>query len=305
LWRATKVAKLHADSEKAAMDIISRWTANLIVLLGNQARIFWDNLTILNFTWQQVVLDILLVALLFYFLLILIKGSRAVHIITGLSVIACIYWLSRVMQLVALGWLMDKFLTIILVAIPVIFQQELRMALERLGQTNLLVKQREKSIDRMISRIVEACGIMARKKTGALVVIQNKVPLKEFIDTGIKLDAEINKELILSIFFHDSPLHDGAVIIKDGRIAAASCLLPNSSIKDGPLMGTRHKAGLGLSEATDAAVIIVSEEKGTISFARYGRMEKDITLEKLRLNLIQALHPARLGKFNRHAHKST
>jgi diadenylate cyclase len=282
------------------MDIVSRWIADLIILVGHQARTFWENLTILNFSWQQVALDILLVSLLFYFLLVLIKGSRAVHIITGLVVIALIYWVSMAMQLVTLGWLMDKFLTIILVAIPVIFQQELRMALERLGHTNILVKQRERQIDRMISRIVEACGIMARTKTGALVVIQDSVPLKEYVDTGIDIDSEVTKELLLSIFHRESPLHDGAVIIRNGRLAAAACLLPHTSVTDGPLMGTRHKAGLGLSEATDAAVVIVSEERGEISFARNGRMTKNISLERLRESLTEALNPVRHRKLTRH-----
>jgi diadenylate cyclase len=285
------------------MELLSRWTADLILLVGHQARTFWENLTILSFSWQQVVLDILLVAVLLYFLLVLIKGSRAVNIIMGLVVIALIYWLSRAMQLVTLGWLLDKFLTVVLVAIPVIFQQELRMALERIGHTNLFVKQKERQMDRMISRIVEACGIMAQAKTGALVVIQDSVPLKEYIDTGISLDSEVTKELLLSIFNHDSPLHDGAVIIRNGRVAAAACLLPHSSVTDGPLMGTRHKAGLGLSEATDAAIVVVSEERGTISFARKGEMVKNISVDRLREFLTEAFHPVSLRK-SHHRHQS-
>jgi len=282
------------------MDILSRWTADLILLIGHQARLFWENLTILNFSWQQVALDIFLVAVLFYFLLVLIKGTRAVHIITGLVVIALIYWISRAMQLVTLGWLLDKFLTIILVAIPVIFQQELRMALERLGHTNLLAKQNERQMDRMISRIVESCGIMAQAKTGALIVIQDSIPLIEYINTGIALDSEVTKELLLSIFNHDSPLHDGAVIIRKGRVAAAACLLPHSSVTDGPLMGTRHKAGLGLSESTDAAVIVLSEERGTISFAHKGEMIKNISVEKLREYLTETFNPVRRKKIHQH-----
>jgi diadenylate cyclase len=282
------------------METLSRWTADLILLVGHQARTLWENLTILNFSWQQVALDIVLVAVLLYFLLVLIRGTRAVHILTGLIVIALIYWLSRAMQLVTLGWLMDKFLTVILVAIPVIFQQEMRMALERLGHTNLFVKQKERQLDRMISFITDACATMARAKTGALVVIQNSVPLKEYVDTGIALDAEITSELLLSIFNHDSPLHDGAVIIRNGRLAAAACLLPHTSVTDGPLMGTRHKAGLGLSEATDAAVIILSEERGTISFAHHGEMAKNIPIENLKARLDAILNPARHRKIRVH-----
>jgi DNA integrity scanning protein DisA with diadenylate cyclase activity len=130
------------------MELISRWIADLILFTGRQAQTFWGNLTLLNFSWQQAALDILLVAVLFYFFLLLIRGSRAVHILTGLLVVALIYWTARVMQLVTLGWILDRFLTIVLVAIPVIFQQELRMALERLGHTKIFMNQRARQISR-------------------------------------------------------------------------------------------------------------------------------------------------------------
>lgn len=283
------------------MELISRGIADMILFIGRQAQSFWENLTLLNFSWQQAAADILLVAVLFYFILLLIKGSRAVHILTGLAVVALIYWLSKVMQLVTLGWILDRFLTIVLVAIPVIFQQELRMALERLGHTRLFMNQRAGQIDKMVASIIAACETMAHAHRGALIVLQNTVPLKEYVETGIPLDAEVSRELLESIFNVNSPLHDGAVIIRNGKIAAAACLLPHSSRSDGPLMGTRHKAALGISENTDATVIVVSEEKGQISSARGGVMEKNINSGRLREVLTEILNPAKYKKLhNRH-----
>jgi diadenylate cyclase len=285
------------------MELVSRWIADLILFIGRQAQSFWGNLTLLNFSWQQAVLDILLVAVLFYFFLLLIRGSRAVHILTGLMVVALVYWLSKVMQLVTLGWILDRFLTIVLVAIPVIFQQELRMALERLGHTKLFMNQRAHQIDKMIESLVLACETLAKNNRGALIVLQNTVPLKEYVDTGIPLDAAVSRELLESIFNQNSPLHDGAVIIRDRKIAAASCLLPHSSRSEGPLMGTRHKAALGISENTDAAVIVVSEEKGQISSVRDGVMEKNIGGGRLKEILTGILDPAKQKKLN-HRHHS-
>lgn len=254
----------------------------------------------LDFSWQQIGLDILLVAVFFYFILRLIKGSRAIHILTGIVVVGIVYLISGAMQLVTLAWLLEKFLTITLVAIPVVFQQELRMALERLGHTKVFLKQKAHQIDRMIVSIVDACKALAAAKTGALIVFQNAVPLKEFTDTGIPLDAKVSRQIILSIFNTASPLHDGAIIIKDQKIAAASCILPHSFKTDGVILGTRHKAALGLSENTDAGVIVVSEEKGTISFAIEGEIERNISAERLHNILISILNPAKFKKIQNH-----
>jgi diadenylate cyclase len=280
------------------MDLISRFIADFILFIGHQAQVFWSNLALLNFSWQQIGLDILLVAVFFYFVLRLIKGSRALHILIGLVVVSVIYLISRTMQLVTLAWLLEKFLTVTLIAIPVIFQQELRMALEKLGHTKLFLKQNARQIDKMIINIVQACETLAAAHKGALIVIQNAVPLKEFTDTGISLDAKISRELILSIFNPASPLHDGAIIIKDQKIVAASCILPHSSRSDGSVMGTRHKAALGLSENTDAGVVVVSEEKGAVSFAIEGEIERNIKPERLHELLISLLNPGKYKKIN-------
>ncbi|MEZ4086955.1 MAG: diadenylate cyclase CdaA [Candidatus Gracilibacteria bacterium] len=268
----------------------------MIIFIADQAQIFWGNLALLNFSWQQIVIDILLVAVIFYFTFSLLKGSRAVHVLLGLSFIGVFYFLSQALQLVALGWLLDRFLTVVLVAIPIIFQRELRMGLERLGHTTLFSKQQKRRIDRMIMSIVDACDVMAKAKTGALIVLEHTVPLKEYTDTGIELGAKVSKELLLSIFKPKSPLHDGAVIIGNERIHAASCILPHSFENTASGMGTRHKAALGLSENTDASVVVVSEERGTISFAKHGKMQTNIDPAELQSLLNKSFQPLKKKK---------
>jgi len=278
------------------MDILSKWLADIVLFIGHQAQGFWENLTLLNFSPAQVVIDILLVSVLFYYIFVLLKGSRAVNILFGLIIIGFVFALSKALQLVTLGWLLDRFLTVVLVAIPVIFQQELRMALERIGHTKIPTSQKERELTAMIHHLVEACDYMSKQKIGGLIVLENSVPLKEYIDTGIPLNAKISKELILSVFMNRSPLHDGAVIIKDGMVAAASCILPHSFKTYDQALGTRHKAALGLAENTDAKIIVVSEEKGSISFAQNAHLDQHISLQRLQVLLTEFLKPARHHK---------
>lgn len=282
------------------MNIFSKWIADFVLFIGQQTQGFWENLMLLNYSPVQVAIDILLVAVLFYYLFLLLKGSRAVNILIGLIMISFVFAVSRVLQLVTLGWLLDRFLTVVLVAIPVIFQQELRMALEKLGHTKISLSQKEKQLANVINNLVESCDYMSKQKIGALIVLENTVPLKEYIDTGTPLNAKISKELILSIFMNRSPLHDGAIIIKDSTLIAASCVLPHSyktaQSASHSGSGTRHKAAVGLSENTDAKIIVVSEEKGTISFAQNGQLEQAISLNRLQFLLTDFFKPQRNKK---------
>lgn len=271
------------------MEIISRWLAELIMFVGQQTHNFWDNLTILNFSWGQILFDILLVAIVFYFILKQLKGTRTVHIITGLSIVALVYFLSISLQLLTFSWLLEKLLTMLLIAIPVIFQQELRAALEKLGHTKPFLKQQARELDKLINGTVDACYALAKKREGALIVFQQTVPLKEFIETGVALNANISMELLLSIFNHQTPLHDGAVIVVDQKIAAASCLLPHTFSTEESGFGTRHKAALGLSETTDACIVVISEERGSVSFVEKGNMEKNILPARLHFLLTHHL----------------
>lgn len=254
-----------------------------------------ENINVSEYSAFQVTIDILLVAVLFYWLIMLIRGSRATNIMLGLIVLAFVFAISRWLQLLALGWLLDRLLTVILVAIPIIFQQEFRRGLEKLGRTKFFLAKEAKEIDFVRSEIIEACVEMAKKKTGALIVFRGEVSLTEYVDTGIILSSRVSKELLLSIFAHGSPLHDGAVIIDDNKIVAAGCVLPHS-FKDeyGHKFGTRHKAALGLSESTDANIFVVSEQRGVVSFVSNGVMKEDISPEQAQKLLTEILSPQRI-----------
>jgi len=280
------------------MSYINNFISDFIIFITRESALFWENLTLFNFSWPQVIIDILLVSIVFYYIFVLLKGSRAVHILVGLSILAFVFLISKMFQLFATGWLLDRFLTIILVAIPIIFQQELRRGLEKLGQTRLFTTKTQAS-GILISNIVEAAVTMAKHKIGALIVLKRHVSLNEYADTGLPIDAKLSKELLLSIFYPKSPLHDGAVIIDNGRVKAAACLLPHSFKSTDRRLGTRHKAAMGLSENTDAQIIVISEEHGTISYAKEGVLDKGISAEKLQKYLEKMFYEPSLKKKRR------
>ncbi|MBN1494876.1 diadenylate cyclase CdaA [Candidatus Peregrinibacteria bacterium] len=263
------------------MEYINKALADFILYITRGAGAFWENIVLLQFSWPQVIIDLLLVSIVFYYIFLLLKGSRALHILIGLSILAFVFLLSKALQLFATGWLLDRFLTIILVAIPVIFQQELRRGLEKLGQARLFTSHEIKQADILIGSLVEASVTMAQRKTGALMVLKREVSLNEYAETGVPINGKATKELLLSIFFPKSPMHDGAVIIDGDRLVAAACILPHSYKQADRTLGTRHKAAAGLAENTDAHVIVLSEEHGTISYAHNGKLERNITPERL------------------------
>ena len=273
------------------MNFLNNAIADFILFISREIGTFWENLVLMQFSWPQVLIDIFLVSIVFYYLFLLLRGSRAVHIIIGLAILAFIFILSNLLQLFATGWLLDRFLTLILVAIPVIFQQELRRGLEKLGQTRLFSNSEVKASSIMVSNLVEASVKMAQNKIGALIVLHRDVSLAEYAETGVQINGKVSKELLLNIFFPKSPLHDGAVIIKGEKIVAAACVLPHSYKINDHELGTRHKAAIGLAENTDAHIIVVSEERGTISYAHNGRLEKNITPEKLQKFLEEFYKP--------------
>lgn len=280
------------------MNFINNVVADFILFISRELGAFWENLVSMQFSWPQVIIDILLVSIVFYYLFVLLRGSRAVHIIIGLTILAFIFVLSNILQLFATGWLLDRFLTLILVAIPVIFQQELRRGLEKLGQTRIFSSTEVKSSSMLISNLVEASVIMAENKIGALIVLHDEVSLSEYAETGVPINGKITKELLLNIFFPKSPLHDGAVILKGEKLVAAACVLPHSYKVADHALGTRHKAALGLAENTDAHVIVVSEEKGTISYAHNGRLERNIAPDRLQ-KFLEEFYKPKTGKMKK------
>lgn len=239
-------------------------------------------------TWASVV-DIALVALVFTLILLLIRGTRAVQLLRGVILIVLVVLsLTSVIKLPAFGWLINKTIPALLLAIPIIFQPELRRAFERLGQAGSLFRgYREKEQVALISSIAQACQRMSERRHGALVVLERDTGLQEYVDTGTRLESLLSRELLETIFFPNTELHDGAAIVRDGRVVAAACVLPLSAGRihsDERHLGLRHRAALGISEVSDAIVVVVSEETGQISVAHNGRMIR--RLDALRLETI-------------------
>lgn len=221
--------------------------------------------------------DVLIAALLFYWLYSMIKETRAVQIIYGILLLVAIWAIARALQLSLLIFILQNTLTALIVAIPVVFQPELRNALVKIGRTRFsadFFDLKKKDIHYIISTISQACRILAKNRTGALIVIARADKLKENVEKGETLDAKLTLDLLLTIFTPKSPLHDGAVIISGMKIKAARTVLPLSSEdRYSYKFGTRHKAAIGLSSITDAVIVVVSEESGVISISVNGNME--------------------------------
>ena len=224
----------------------------------------------------QNLLDVVLVSLVFYILLRFFRGTQAVQLLRGILLIAlAAAVVSQMTELTAFNWLLNQSMNVILVAIPVIFQPELRRALERVGRSAPLLGRRTDNTgtQRVISEVVKAVEQMAQRKQGALIVFEGATGLGEVTDRGVLVNAEVTAELLTTIFFPNTALHDGAVVLRGERIIAASCVLPltERELVDNQ-MGTRHRAALGMTEQSDALTVVVSEETGTISVARNGRI---------------------------------
>lgn len=250
------------------------------------------------------ILDILIVTVLIYQLFLLIRGTRAVQLVTGLGVLFAAHAVSRYLGLYTLQYILEYLGLVIPIALLVIFQPELRRMLEQLGRGGVLVSGfaphglgREEII-RLVNDVSRASRILALRKIGALFVLERRTGLMDFIETGIKVDAVVTVQLLINLFFPNSPLHDGAVIIRGNRVMAAGCLLP---LSENPALsrtlGTRHRAGLGIAEQTDAVAIIVSEETGTITLARDGDLVRGLSEEELKASLLGlfAGEPTRSG----------
>ena len=239
-------------------------------------------------SWQQgawIALDILLVALLIYQVLVMIQGTRAVPMLVGLTVVAVTFYFARIGELTTLNWVVSHFLPYIVFALIVVFQSEIRHILADLGRRLTFLSNSSQDTD-SYDDIVLAANLFSQHQTGALIVIEREIGLRTHIESGVPLDARLSYDLLATIFRPSAPLHDGAVIVQRDRIAAAACFLPLSM---NPLLstqlGTRHRAGMGITEETDAIAVICSEETGAISFALGGRIERDLTVEQLRERL--------------------
>jgi diadenylate cyclase len=236
--------------------------------------------------WMDL-LDIAIVAVFFYQVLVLIRGTRAMQMAVGAGLVTFLYFLSRWLELEAVNWIIRNALGYVVFAVIVLFQADIRRALAHFGRAPFLrYFGRVAGAEDTVEELVTAVGNLAAHKIGALIVIERQIGLRNYIEGGIPLDATITYDLLASIFQPTAPLHDGAVIVQGDRIAAAACFLPLSvNPKLSRQLGTRHRAALGLTEENDAVAVVVSEETGIISIAINGRIERDFTPETLRLRL--------------------
>jgi diadenylate cyclase len=235
------------------------------------------------------ILDVLLVWFVIYKIITLIKGTKAVQLLKGIFVIIIARMLTDVFGLNTLSWMMDEVLTWGFIGIIIIFQPEIRRALEQLGRGKIFARtnlQEAEEQNRLIDAMTKSVSYMAKRRIGALISIERETGLNDYIETGIRLDSVITSELLINIFIPNTPLHDGAVIMHKNKIAAAACYLP---LSESPFiskeLGTRHRAAIGLSEVTDAITIIVSEETGAVSLTSNGDLHRNLSMEEFETRL--------------------
>lgn len=237
------------------------------------------------------VIDIIVVAFFLYRLYVILENTRAATLVKGLVMLVIFRFMSRFVQLNVISWILDQGMTMIMVALPVVFQPELRRALEQLGRGRLFRKRSElteKDLDEMLDAVAASCKVMAANKVGALIVFEGYTGLEERIDTGVPMDSLVSDPLMQQIFIKDTPLHDGAVIVRGNRIVAASCVLILTDNRNlSQELGTRHRAAIGVSEQSDCMAVVVSEETGTISIAKNGKLMRHLSPKDMRRILEQ------------------
>lgn len=246
--------------------------------------------------WQDIV-DILIVTVIIYRIILLIRGTRAVQMLLGIVFIIIIYFISREFELLTLNWLLRTFLSSIFLIVIIVFQRDIRRVLTQVGKTPF--QKQHDLMTKDLNEITKAASHLSRRRIGAIIAIERETGLRDYIESGHSVDAKLTRELLISIFLPASPIHDGAVIVYNGRIHSAGCLLPLSK---NPYIakryGTRHRAGIGLSEETDAIVIIVSEETQEISIARNGSITALKDEETLASELHRIFIPADLSGYS-------
>lgn len=250
----------------------------------NQFMTSFQNLTVRD------IVDILLVTLVFFSLYRFFRETRALQLVRGIVFIFIFSGITSVLNLYAINWLLSGALTVGMIAIMIVFQPELRRALEIIGRGNLIGRSfkdvQGEEVTRIVDELLHAISSLSRQKMGALIVLEQKTGLGDVIETGTTLDAKLTSELLINIFIPNTPLHDGAVIVKEGIIRAAACFLPLSDAKTlDKDLGTRHRAAIGMSERSDALILVVSEETGAISYAEEGSLSRYVDEEILREKL--------------------
>ncbi len=264
---------------------------------------FWEKVSVYmnlpKITTTDIV-EIIIIAFLFYYMLVWIKNTRAWVLLRGLMVILLFVLLAAVFQMNTIIWIAKNTLNILLIALVIIFQPEMRKALENLGRKNILTSifpfdfsknETGKFSDRTIAELVKACYEMGKVKTGALIVVEDEIVLSEYERTGIAVDGILTSQLLINIFEKNTPLHDGAVIVRGDRVVAATCYLPlTDSLSISKDLGTRHRAAVGISEVSDSLTIVVSEETGRVSIALGGELYRNVDAEFLKNKLAYLQH---------------
>ncbi|KUP25901.1 diadenylate cyclase CdaA [Paenibacillus sp. DMB5] len=248
-----------------------------------------------DLTWKESIkdiIDVLIVSYIIYKVLNMVRGTRAVQLLKGILVLVIIWALSTVLDLYTLKWLMNQIYTFGIFAIFIIFQPELRRGLEQLGRGKFFgrASENDEEISRLVGEVIKAVNYLSKRKIGALIVFERATGLNEYTESGIPMRSVVSSELLINIFIPNTPLHDGALIMQDGQIAAAACYLP---LSENPFiskeLGTRHRAAIGISEVADSVSVVVSEETGQISLAINGQIVRDIKEESLISKLHQEL----------------
>ena len=244
------------------------------------------------------VLEILLLSFVFYRILLFFQGTRAFQVLRGMTYLLIAFLLSQLLGFDTLNWLLEKFFAISILAFVIIFQQEIRQGLARLGQGQLFsIFLEESEVIAVIDEVIDACFSLSEKRTGCLMAVEREAKLKTISENGIQMDAIVSSQLIQTIFHHEAPIHDGGIILRGQRIVAAACLFPLSENQNlSKIIGTRHRAALGLTEQTDAVAVMVSEETGEISVACNGRFIPVTGKENMKtvlMDLVIARHKER------------
>ena len=272
-------------------EIVNQLREMLTVVQENIAKVL--SMANLTMTWVDVI-EIAIISFLFYHILLWIKSTRAWNLFKGIMVILIFVLIAALFQMSTILWIAENTLSVGLLAIVVIFQPELRKALENLGDKNILSgflnisskSETEKFSDHTIDELIKAVYAMGKVKTGALIVIEDEISLSEYERTGIDVDAIVSSQLLINIFEKNTPLHDGAIILRGDRVVSATCYLPLSdSLSLSKELGTRHRAAVGVSEASDSLTIIVSEETGSVSIALRGQIYRNVDADFLREKL--------------------
>ncbi|CAK7064381.1 MAG: Cyclic di-AMP synthase CdaA [Desulfovibrio sp.] len=246
----------------------------------------WFDITV---TWRDL-LDILLVTFLLYRLIIMAQGTRAGAALHGLLLVIVFYLVTRPLGINTLTWILENFLNSLVLVVVIIFQRDIRLALTYMGSRRGIFSSRHKTTAEIREKIADAAVYMAQRKIGALIVIEGSVPLNDIAQGGVELNADITRELLISIFWPGGPLHDGAVIIRGNKLVAAGCILPLTTLMQGKQdYGTRHRAALGVSEEADCVAVVVSEERGVASVAVSGKLTTGFDVPKLGLVLSSIL----------------